>query len=254
MIFSKKNFNQKIFRGLISGILSEGLLDTIYRDVDLIYNKFFKKDVYRINNNIHTTYYDINHSELDTSIFKSSLLRKCHSLNPCKIFINYKNKSNMFIPTTNEIYFGINNLALSHFFDHKTLKIAIDSLPINQRNGFEKEFSEYKIKGSIHHEIAHWVDETLNKKHITKSLKKHNAQNINTSDIEIQGIIHNVYQFKKIYNGNWDLLTFDDLYKHIPSFNGAIRTFKGDETLISLWKKKIKGRMAREGLLGRNMR
>jgi hypothetical protein len=129
-----------------------------------------------------------------------------------------------------------------------------------QRKTLIKEFTEIRIKGSIHHELAHWIDDTLNNRHIKARVGK--AMERNTRDLggipvdatrmEIQGQIHNI---KQAYNKNkdvWDELSFQDVLDLLPSTNSVNNKLTGETK--AKWRKELKLRMNREGLLGKNMK
>mgnify|MGYP000110725046 CR=1 FL=1 len=127
------------------------------------------------------------------------------------------------------------------------------------KTNLKKEQFEEKIKGSIHHELAHWLDDTLHNFHITKRVEKQMQKNtrdlknipVNVTNFEIEAQMHNIKQLYNKYSDIWDNLTFIDMINKSPSlisvYNSTPKTFKDG------WLKKLKTRMYREGLLGKNM-
>jgi hypothetical protein len=69
--------------------------------------------------------------------------------------------------------------------------------------------------------------------------------------MEIQAQIHNVKQLYKKYKDIWDDLTFDNMLDLSPLLSSINNNFSGD--IKTTWRKNLKIRMHREGLLGKNM-
>ena len=230
-------------------------------DVTLLYNLFFKKDIDKLNytkildNNMFSTH------EIDTSILKSDICKEAHLLNPCKIKINIPSGriNNYYNFEERVIGISVNKNALEHIKDNdNNLDSARNFLySFNSKKNFSLEFSEVKMRGSIHHELAHWVDDTFNNSSVKKFIIKRNKMDIskrkdvNISYIEIQAIIHNIYQLKLEYEDIWDILSFEDLIDLSTVLNTVYNNLKFDEREV--WVKNIKKRMIREGLFGNNM-
>jgi hypothetical protein len=127
----------------------------------------------------------------------------------------------------------------------------------------KKEYTEERIKGSIHHELAHWIDDTFNNQHLKKRIEKNLALNsagealpfdkvtVNAHYMEIQAQIHNIKQLHNKYADTWDTLSFDEMIGMSPSLYNTYRSLP--YSLKTQWVKKLKMRMFREGLLGKRM-
>jgi len=238
-------------------------LTHVDNDVNLIYDKFFKKDIDRIEETGIITGDMFKYDETNTSILKDEDSIKANELNHCVIEINNDNRSgnNFYNPSLNIISFGVNKDAYSYVLDFKgDLKRAIDDLPnINQRKSLSKEFTEEKIKGSIHHELAHWIDDTFHNYHIKKMLKKAKENKgynfkktpVNAKKFEIQAQIHNIKQLHNKYNDIWDDLTFSNMVDMSPLLNNLYNSLPNN--IKKEWIRNIKTRMYRENLLGKKM-
>lgn len=253
-------------------VLKEALTE-VQDDVNYIYS-FFKEDIDKIQKTGFVDKEMFNYFKLNTSDLVDPICKKAHELNPCVIYINpFKNKSlrksstNHYNPVLKEICITIHTQAFElASVDYPEMEIGKIGLMIKSKT-FEKEFTEEKLKGTINHELAHWIDDSLNNNHIDKTLKSLNKKraldsassnpkglrDINLHTIEIQGIIHNVLQAKIKYEKEWDEMTFSDLVSIIPSLDNLtnILTKSGD---YNEWSRKLKTRMAREGLLGKKMK
>lgn len=250
-------------KNLIKKLLRENLLreklTNIDSDVNLLYNLYFKHDVDEIERTDIVTRNMFKENQTTTDILKDEESIMANQLKPCTILVNMSN--NYYYPKKSIISVGVHEQALAYVLSKGgDLTKAIYSLSRNQKKIFRKEFSEEKIKGSIHHELTHWIDDVFHNRHIEKRTDK--ADELKTRDIsgipvnatkmEIQGQIHNVKQLYNKYKNNWDVLTFDDILNMSPTLNtvnnGLPSKFK------ERWIRDLKIRMNREGLLGKNMR
>lgn len=245
---------------LRENLLSEKLTD-VDTDVDLLYDKYFKSDIEAIERTGFITSAMFEKLETDTSILTSPDSVKCHELNPCVIKINPG--LNYYNPNESIIGVGYARGAYDFIMNNASgnIETALRYLSDEkQRKTLIKEFTEVRVKGSIHHELAHWIDDTLNNSHIKARVGK--AMERNTRDLggipvdatrmEIQGQIHNI---KQAYNKNkdiWDELSFQDVLDLLPSTSSVNNKLAGE--IKAKWRKELKLRMNREGLLGKNMK
>jgi hypothetical protein len=248
---------------VIKKLLRENLLNerltNVDSDVDLLYDMFFKEKIDKINETgivnrdiltLDTTY---------TDILESPESIKANELNSCVIYVN-KN-GNSYNPNSGIIMISVNRDAVEYVVDQHggDLKVAILSLDIQQQNSLRNEFTEERIKGSIHHELAHWIDDTMNNRHIQKVINKARELGsgslygvpINSTKTELQAQIHNVKQIYNKHKDKWDTMTFLELIHNSPVLNTISKQLEGD--VRKKWVRDLKTRMHREGLLGKNM-
>jgi hypothetical protein len=247
-----KKFIQKILR---ESLLSERLTD-VNADVDLIYDLGFRDDVDRLKETGVLTDDMFPKSEFDTKYLKAEESINAHKLNPCRIEINHA--GNFYKPSTNLISVGIHAGAKGLIIDNGgKLNDTNKYLNDKQAVGIRNEFTEGKIKGSIHHELVHWIDDTINNRHIAKAvsspdtMKKLHSKNVNTNYMELQAQIHNIVQLKRKNEDIWNGLKFMDLVDMSPTLNNIYYNLSGDAR--SEWIRNLKTRMYREGLLGKTM-
>jgi hypothetical protein len=200
------------------------------------------------------------YDETNTVILKSKECVESNEVNSCIIKIN--NFNNFYNPSARTIGISVNDNALGYVINnHKgDLESAImDLYPVSQRNSLRDEFTSDKIKGSIHHELAHWIDDTKHNQHIKKRVMKASELGmrdlggipVNSTKMEIQGQIHNVKQLYNKYKDIWDTITFDELKQYSPTISSVYNQLKGEFRVK--WLRDLKTRMAREGLLGKKM-
>jgi hypothetical protein len=248
---------------LIKKLLRENILTeklaNVDVDVDNLYDTFFKQDMFEVTQTGMLTYHSFKKNETDTSILTSEEAVKAHNLNPCKIIIN--NGSNYYYPSNNIISVSVNRQVIDYVMDWAgDIKKAYNDLDYQQQKSFAQEFTPERIKGSIHHELAHWIDDTLNNRHLSKKINRYmelgtkNVRGvpIDTTKIELQGQIHNIKQAYNKYKQKWDDFTFDDIVGLIPTLNTVQRNLNNERK--SKWRKELMQRMHREGLLGKNMK
>ncbi len=251
----RESTSNKVFEGLITEKLAN-----VDDDVDLLYDLYFKKGIDKISKSKiidpQTYKFFKKRNISDTSILKTEDCKLAHELNPCKILTNVD--SNSYNPIDKEIRISIHDQALDYAMEYDgNLDLARNTLlPYrNKRSAFLQEFTEEKIKGSIHHELAHWLDDTFNKEHlkykITKKPEILKNFDINASKHEIHAQMHNIKQIYNKYKEIWDGLTFYDLLTMNPSLNTTYHRLSKD--IKTQWLKDLKKRMHRENLLGKRM-
>lgn len=253
-----KNIIKKLLR---ESLLTEKLTD-IDSDVDLIYNRYFRDSVERINNTGMLTrdMFMIEHT--NTVILKSPECVEAHKINMCSIVINDLVNGNIYSANQRKIGVSFSGEAVKFILNEYNgdLHEAINDSNGRQKQMLENEFTEARVKGSIHHELAHWLDDTLNNRHIQKTIANNSnelsrgmikGKPVNISKIEIQGQIHNVKQLFNKHKDNWDSLNFSDLLRLSPPLSTIYNKLSNDDRLQ--WIRDLKKRMHREGLLGKNM-
>jgi hypothetical protein len=247
---------EKIINEELKNFIDEKLAN-VDDDVNMLYNNYFAKDVKHLE---ETGEISFKSYETDSSILSSFDSVKAHGINPALIRINTNgvSNSNTYDPINSVISFGVNQQAVSYVKQRKNINNAIRMLG-NSRSAklLSIEFSEEKIKGSIHHELAHWIDDSLHNRHMAGALMKrheytrNDKENINHTYIEIEGQIHNIKQLKNKFSDVWDDISFTELLSKSIPLTTVYDNSSG--TARTNWVKKLKTRMFREGLLGKNM-
>jgi len=244
----------------INAFLLNEALENIDEDVDLLYNKFFKDDVDKFNQTKQIDGDMFTKEMSNTSILQTQASLKAHEQNPCEIYIN--NGLNAYNPNKQYLYMSAHRDVVNLIRNAGSLELAINELPTDKHRNFKNEITDKRIKGSIHHELLHWLDDTFNNRHLQKTInrasemgreKAYKGRNVNSTKFEIQSQMGNVKQFKnntpeKVYN----FLSFEDLVSSLPTLSHIYKILNGDEKIQ--WKKDLLTRMNRENLLGSNMK
>jgi 8-oxo-dGTP pyrophosphatase MutT (NUDIX family) len=252
---------------VVNNNLNESLLTekltNVDSDVDLLYNKYFKTDIDELNKTgiIRKEMFEEYQGD-NTNILNSEDSIKANETNICELIINNR-LGNAYRPSTKTIFLSANRNAINYVLNefNGDYNDALDSLKGgNQYNSFKMEFTEERIKGSIHHELAHWIDDTNNNQHIykrTEIASKLGTRDINnvpvdSTKMEIQGQIHNIKQVYNKYKENWNELSLRDLFNLTPTLNIVFNNLK--DSFKKQWVKDLILRMNRENLLGDKMK
>jgi len=251
-------------KGYIKRLLREGLLTeklhNVDTDVNDIYDIYFRDDIEEIEKTGIITKDMFQPNKTTTRLLTSQESVDAHKVKPCIIYINTQfdgiATDNFYKPDDDIISLGVNTSAIGWVlrFDGDIKEASNALVNSNQKNRLPFEFTEQRIKGSINHELYHWLDDVNNNYHITKRLniKKSSRIPVNTEKFEIQGQMGNIKQLKNTYDDDiWNELSFNDIISKLPSLNNIYYNLNLDYR--DKWVRDLKHRMSREGLLGKGM-
>ncbi|WWT39344.1 hypothetical protein [Microcystis phage Mel-JY01] len=191
-----------------------------------------------------------------------------HNLNPINIRCGIYRDGSYYDAVNKIIQISINYSALRHLYSSETIEDAISRLPLQrQKKVFPKEFTPERIKATISHELSHWIDDSIHNNFINNLLinkqkfgydwmQMLGVKNVNMTYFEIQGQIHGIKEARRKHLKKWDTMTLADLFNIYPSLDNIhekLSDMHGYE-ISKLWQTNLVRRMAREGLLGKNMR
>lgn len=239
------------------------------KQVDFIYDRYFAEYVDDLRNS-QGNMLAKGVVMLDTTdLPRSDMIDEANKLNPCRIVLHNLRKGNMYVPDEKTIFITVSPAAVNLILD-MGYERALNAINVpSQKRQFKTDLTEGRVKGSIYHELAHWLDDTLHNRHIKKRIdraqelgghagNKHFKQNnpdVNMTNFERQSQIHNIKQLKRSYEDTWDQLSFDEMIRK----NAALSTIA--DTLwdhgrehYEKWRRQLLQRMAREDLVGASMR
>ena len=244
----------------IHEIITEATLD-LNQDVDFIYRTYFEATIIDVRRTEHIRKEWIKEDEFSTALLNSSVCKQANEINPCKIYVNRQDFS--YNPLWKELDFGLDRAVINAllFKFAGDLNKLIEVVSANNKSRILQQFSPRFIRGAIAHELAHWVRDSLHNSHIERMSARSKAagkrerprgKNQYASSIELDSMIHEMLQVRRnISDEKWDSLTLSELGK-ITALNSQIESI--DEKDIVQFIQTLKKRMAREGLLGKNMR
>ena len=258
----------------------------INKDVDIIYNLFFKKFLSNLKasefreydvqhfykDNYRSNFWDTGSASRDDVLFGQISTNKlveqdskeANRVNPLIIYCGVFKEGSFYkgkVSTNNNpcIFISINTRALNLFFDKLLIKKS--DLQV-----FKSEFTPQKIKSFIAHELSHWIDDSLHKGFLTSLLDLKDwlkndeilllkQKNVNTTYFEINAQIHAIKNLKRSNEKKWDEFTLDKVFsRYSPLFGIAKLLYsKYGKEVLEIWEKYLLKRMAREKLLGKNM-
>jgi hypothetical protein len=138
-------------------------------------------------------------------------------------------------------------------------------IPTSQREFLTNELTAARLKGTIMHELSHWINDSIHNSHIRNRIKKTAGRDFNTvmnkgverthqflTDYELDAQIHAIIQYRNENRLKWDSLQLDELLSKMPFYFPLSTTVTRQE--LKEWKRYILKRLAREGLLGKRMR
>jgi hypothetical protein len=243
-------------------------LYNIEKDVEFIYNNSFKKIIDDlISNNLKPKEHYMKASNGDIAIFKSSQLKskdcmKAHKANPVDICCGLYGQSSYGFGSEKEIIISLNQDIFNIFFANKYIPDGNSKL-----RRLKNEMTEDKIKASISHELAHWIDDSIYKLFNNilhgekdpikqRELLSFGTDILDTTYYEIQAQIHAIAQLKKKHSKEkWDSFTLNNLFEIYPPLADVIDKVykKNNKELAVIWLKALLKRLNREKLLGTNM-
>lgn len=234
------------------------------KDIDNLYNKGFKPIVDEIETALKTGEAPPTNGklmkflggrnsvllEIDSSKLVSSDAKKAHEIRPVKIILEIGNRGNFYRPSDEQIVVSIPENIIDIFqrllWDKKEILSQVKNATIF------KEITENKLKGTINHEMSHWIRNALtghldkmftkmNKKlsdkqklairtqpdvnkfdrdieKITlKSLTMGNISKVATS-YELDAYIHNIMEYKESVGiKKYNKIKLSDLFDEIPA-------------------------------------
>jgi len=202
--------------------------------------------------------------------------QNCLTTNIKPVTITIEGQNNSYNPVSSQILIKMSQFAdyvqrfsnvLEQADKDRSAEDVFSNMMMNpkEERSFREDFRGEKIKNSIAHELSHWLNDTKNNNNIMTKLMNAKGKNVSIevlqgldnvalTDFERDAQIHQIAQMKrKISQAVWDSLSFEEMLSRDNSLYRAIwiRLSKKDQ---KTWKKLILKRMAREKLLGKNMR
>ena len=227
-------------------------------DVDILYNKGFKKvlNVYKkkstdefvefILKNYNTAATDRIFYVGDSSILKSKQCKKAHEVNPVQIVCGILSGHNYYEVKKKIISLSLHSGVFDLLKQTRDINKVGDVLPTSQLNRFSSEFTSTNIKATIYHELSHWLSDSLYNQNLTKRIGKWNEtgdkkhllgkhEDVNYTDFEADAQVHAIKQIKRDHNKYYDDLEWKDLFTMKPALHSV-----WEELINSLGRKKEK--------------
>jgi hypothetical protein len=242
----------------------------IKKDVELVYDVLFsgfiaelKRGEYPPAEVIQGSLKGMGYSRqsMDSSRLTSKSARAAHAIKPIKIHAGVF-PSPSYIPPDNRINLTFNPMVLDILRLGNTNVLRKEEI-----RRFNSETSPNKMKATIAHELSHWMNDVLHNSHIEKivdlatefhdqDILKLGKENVNMTHFEIDAQIHGIKALKQQYTtAQWNKMTIGDIMDLYPPIYSIWQaTTQYGKEVVGIWKKLLLKRMAREKILGKNMR
>lgn len=251
--------------------INELLIESVFQldnVVNYIFDKYFKDTIDELHADVPV--YPLKKVTFSsTELPRNKHVSAANKVNPVTISIN-AGKGNVYYPKRREIGLSVNENAYEFVRRYASLSDAVAALKKSGQPhkaiSLVNEFTPARIKGSIHHELVHWLDDTLRNFHIKRLYKKSSdtdlykrssviqqkKPDVALTNYEREAQIHSIIQLKKAYGRQWNRLSFEEMIRLNPSLE-KIYDEAEEDGWLEQWKQLILRRMHREGLLGKSM-
>jgi hypothetical protein len=194
--------------------------------------------------------------------------QRAHAVNPVEILVGMTKHGSFYMPKERTISISLNAEAVSVMRMHGYATDARSIAAMERMVGagkvaqFWNEFSAASLRGTIAHELSHWMDDSLHGRHIArKSLRAMERgtpvdpryAQMSQSPIELNAQVHAVRDMRDKLGDAFEDLTWRDLLVRKPSlaFN-LVRV--GSEAAYQDVMRRFVQRLHREGLLAAGLR
>jgi hypothetical protein len=246
--------------------LCEKLIEVNDSDIEMLYSPlkelvadatsaFEIKDFNKQNLELKKIY--SKHSSISKRFHSSSLTspncKAANEINPVEIWSGIVD-GNVYVPSRKFILVGLPKSVM------KNLNV-FSMMSHSDSRKYKTEFTKIRIESTIKHELAHWIDDSLNNLHLSKFFNsnkdpkkfyeflKRGTIDVGLGPVEINAVVNQIYNIKKNFSQeDWDSMSWNRFVLLHPHLEGMNDSF-GVE-----WRNKIRKRMAREGILGKNMK
>ncbi len=204
--------------------------------------------------------------------FPSSKLKSldcvnANKINPIKIhtYIGYSGLSH-YNPKNKEIVINISGGVIEILINSGPY--AIEAMSQASRKRIVNELTEHRIKGTIYHELSHWLSDSLHNRHLNKLLNPTQEPNqsktvtrdiklgypdVNLTYFEIDAQVHSIKQLRRSYSQEeWNTLTWPDIFNLLPPLSAVYGEVDGSKYRDE-WLRKLSTRLHRENLLGKGL-
>jgi len=247
----------------------------IDKDVELLYDKSGIEDLFKaINRGDEDYVYSFLNSRYDKSsgetiffkstsaILKNRNSKQAHKVNPVDIRIGSFFYGSYYDINKKVIQVSIHSSALDMIMknrlDFGAMKFQLGVM----FDRFKSEFSPASFKGTIAHELTHWIDDSLHNEFITKRVNKAkekgeqikgNLADVNHSNFEVNSQIHAMKSIRKgMKKKEFDKINWETFFKLKSSFVSNFKNFRTEDDYDKFVKAFV-SRLHREKILPKGM-
>jgi hypothetical protein len=193
--------------------------------------------------------------------------RQADAVNRVKILVGVTRQGSFYQPERSTISISANDNVIRIFQnygykpDEKTIA-EIDAFVGKKKEIFWSELSEANLRGTIAHELTHWIDDSLHNRYIGKKLKRVRELGTNartwydkvTKDpMELNAQVHAVKEIRDKMGDTFDELTWKELLRRKTSLISNLAEVGSEKEYQDVMRRFVQ-RLNREGLLGAGLR
>lgn len=248
-------------------ILKESVLD-ISEDVKKIYRRYMANDLQTLLQHGPTKLRPKTlNPETVEKLLVSPSTKEAFSKNP--VTIVFYEREPMYVAGSSTLYLNFDDDFIRHLSDYGSLTDVKQQVSSGKYVHLKQAATQETTEAIISHEMSHWVRDSLGNKFIRhaaskfadrggseskKAVKKWNGgyNDPYLSNAEIDGQVHELLPIYAKYKEHWEELTWNELMYLSTALHKRNQKLSPEDKQI--WKKKMKMRMQREGILGSNMR
>lgn len=242
-------------------------------DVDYIYKELFHKYIKLLpdydkffneieKKRISPTFYLF--GMIQSSKLRTKDCKKAHELNPIDIKGGVFD-GNFYLPRQKAIEISLHKDVLLILRSNRSRNSVENLIGSKDINRFFNELTPPNIKGTIYHELSHWLNDSLHNWNISRRiLKADQTQNYDIlkkhgyalfTDYELDAQVHAIKQLKRNYKKDWDKLTWLDIINLKGSFDVIFTRLKTLNKKDQMdYFKRMSKRLNREKLLGKGLK
>jgi len=283
MIYIKDSFYLE-YSSSLNGTKLDEYTYRIQRDVDDIYKKYFKNVVHDLQTSDKpmmeivkkhaqtvSSDSDIMFGKISSSQLVSKDCKEANSVNgvaiKCGIFLK---RSSNYNPGNLMITINLAPSLFGYLFSYLDYKISfMDAIEKNLNKSEQQralnDISENRVKGTIAHELTHWISDSLNNRHITNMIKRASASeyqamgkrivtqghiDVAATDYETNAQIANIKQIYRKYKKDWKTFSLLDIISLNVSLMAVANVFiqHNNTSETKGWLQYLMKRLEREGI------
>jgi len=247
--------------------LIESTLD-ISNDVEKIYRRYMSNDLPTLLSN---GYNSLKPKVLSPDTVEKLLIspQAIEAFKKSPISISFYKKPPMYAPLEKTIYLNFDDDLIKHLLTYGSLEDIKKNIPQAKFMHIKQAATQETTEAIISHELSHWVRDALGNQYLDKSIRKfasrggdenrkavkqvnggYNDPYLTNAEIDAQ--VHELLPLYKKYSKYWDEMTWNELMYLSTALHKRNQKLSPEDKEI--WKRKMKSRMQREGILGVKMR
>lgn len=248
-------------------LLNESVVD-ISVDVAKIYRRYMANDLtLLLTNGPSALRPKILHLQTVDKMLESSAAKEAFKKNPLTIV--FYERVPMYDANTSTVYLNFDDDLIKHLDEFGSLPEIKQRVSPGKYIHLKQAATQETTEAIISHELSHWIRDSLGSRYIAKAaikfadrgglsskkaIKQWNGgyNDPYLSNTEIDGQVYELLPLYNKYKAHWEELTWNELMYLSTALHKRNQTLSPEDKEI--WKKKMKIRMQREGILGKKMR